>query len=257
VPAVSCFAVLQYAGHGFAGWQRQLRARTVQAEVEAALERLAGGRVVTHAAGRTDAGVHALGQVVSFRLPRPWDPDDLTQALRALTPPDIWIVRAGAAPDGFNARRDAVARRYRYVIGCDRAAFSPFRRPFEWALGTSLDAALLGAAAAAFLGEHDFRAYAARGPRPHYRCRVTVSEWEERPRGEGFIFTVEADRFLHRMVRFLVGTMTDIARRRRPPEEAARLLERTSNDQTSPPAPPQGLYFVHARYPELDEAHDP
>ncbi|UCF40776.1 MAG: tRNA pseudouridine(38-40) synthase TruA [Gemmatimonadota bacterium] len=254
MPGTPFYAVLHYDGGGFSGWQRQASDRTVQGELEQALERLAGRRVVAHAAGRTDAGVHALGQLVSFHLPREWEPCELLRALRALTPDDVWVARVGLAPPGFHARKHALTRRYRYAVGCDAAARSPFRRPYEWALGVPLDGGKLAAAAALYLGEHDFRAYSAVGQtKPHYRCRVTVSQWDTRPNDEGFIFTIEADRFLHRMVRFLVGTMVDVARDRRPLATAAQLLQSTSNEEASPPAPPQGLYLVGVRYPQLGE----
>ena len=250
---LACYAILQYAGHEFAGWQRQPRARTVQGEVERVLERLTSHRVVTHAAGRTDAGVHALGQVVSFRVPTSWRPADLRRALNALLPDDIWVADVGEAPDGFHARRDAEARRYRYVVGCDAAAFSPFRRPYEWALGYALDGLALAAAARALPGEHDFRSFSAVGQRkPHYRCRIALAEWSERDGGQGYIFTIEADRFLHRMVRFLVGAMVDIGRARRPAEDMERLLTHRDNREASAPAPPGGLYLVQARYPRLN-----
>jgi tRNA pseudouridine38-40 synthase len=222
-----------------------------QGELEAALERLSGGRVATHAAGRTDAGVHALGQVASFRLARHWDPADLTRGLNAVLPDDVWVMRAGAAPDGFHARQHATARRYCYVVGCDAAACSPFRRPFEWALGRPLDAGALAGAAAAIRGVHDFRAFSRVGPpRPHYACTVSHAEWEARPNGQGFIFHVQADRFLHRMVRFLVGISVDVALHRRPLADLERLLASTRNAEASRPAPPEGLYFVGARYPQ-------
>jgi tRNA pseudouridine38-40 synthase len=247
------YAVLQYVGRDFAGWQRQSAGRTVQGELEAVLERLSGHRVVTHAAGRTDAGVHALGQVVSFRMPAKWEPEPLLRALNGLLPADIWTARTGMAPEGFHARKHAAARIYRYVVGCDAAAFSPFRRPFEWALGVPLNGAALESAAAALKGEHDFRAFCSVGQRkPHYRCRIAVAKWEGRRDGEGFIFHVEADRFLHRMVRFLVGTMVDIGRGRRPGSDVAALLHATHNSHTSPPAPPEGLYLMGARYPQLE-----
>lgn len=249
---VPCYAVLHYLGHPFSGWQRQLSQRTVQGEFEQVLQRLVGRRVVTQAAGRTDAGVHALGQVVSFRVPARWEAPTLARALNALLPPDIWVARVGRAPDGFNARRHATSRCYRYVVGCDPAAESPFRRPFEWALCQPLDPELLTAAARQLPGEHDFRAFAAVGQKkPHYRCRVLEARWDARPNGEGFIFTIEADRFLHRMVRFLVGGMVDVGRGRRSPEDFAGLLASASNAEASPPAPPEGLYLVGARYPQL------
>lgn len=245
------FAVLQYVGHGFAGWQRQARDRTVQGEVEGALARLTGGaRVLVHAAGRTDTGVHALGQVVSFRLDRPWTDGDLARALNAVLPGDIWAVRVGRAAPGFHARKHATARCYRYVVGCDAGARSPFRRPFEWALACPLDHAALQGAADCVRGTHDFRALSAAGQvKPHYRCTLGIAEWRARPRGEGFIFHVEADRFLHRMVRFLVGISVEVALGRRPVDDLRHLLQSTDNREASPPAPPEGLYLVGARYP--------
>ena len=253
MPGLHLYAVLQYVGGGFAGWQKQRTDRTVQGEVEAVLQRLAGERVVTHAAGRTDAGVHALGQVISFRMPGKWQADQLTRALNALLPDDIWVPRVGEAPDGFHARKHADARAYRYVVGCDPASFSPFRRPFEWALGVPLSVTALDSAARILLGEHDFRAFSAVGQeKPHYRCRISTAQWEARRGDEGFIFLIEADRFLHRMVRFLVGTMVDIGRGRRPVSDIASLLETTVNSETSPPAPPQGLYLMGVRYSQLE-----
>ncbi len=254
MPGVSTYAVLHYVGRDFAGWQRQRSSRTVQGDLESVLERLVGCRVVTHAAGRTDAGVHALGQVVSFSMPDRWDPAELLRALRALIPRDIWVARVGRAPEGFNARRHATARRYRYVIGCDDGAFSPFRRPFEWALGRPLHGGSMCEAAAGLPGEQDFRAFSATGQqKPHYHCRVTLAEWRERTDAEGFIFNIEADRFLHRMVRLLVGTMVEVGLGRRPPDDVSRLLGLRSNRETSPPAPPEGLYLVGARYTQLKE----
>jgi len=246
------YAVLEYAGHAFAGWQRQAADRTVQGEVEAVLERLEGAHVVTHAAGRTDAGVHALGQVIGFHTARGWAADELHRAFNALLPPDVWARQLGTAPTDFHPRRDARSRRYRYVIGCDAGARSPFRHPWEWAFGRPLDAAALVAAGSAILGSHDFRALSAVGQaKPHYRCTVTQASWRRRPEGAGYIFEIEADRFLHRMVRFLVGTSVAIAEGRRPADDLPRLLRTTDNRDASPPAPPQGLYFVTARYDHL------
>lgn len=245
-------AVIQYDGGGFAGWQRQPLARTVQAEFEAVLERLMGRRIVATGAGRTDAGVHALGQGVSFLVPERWTAkaDDVRRALNALLPREIWVRRVSLMRPGFDARRSATARRYRYLIGTDEAAASPFRRPYEWALGNALDLAALEAAAAALVGEHDFRGLAAAGANTaHYRCRVALAEWAPRTDGAGVMFTVEADRFLHHMVRFIVGTMVDVALGRRPPADFTRLLAASDNLAASPPAPPQGLYLEAVTYP--------
>jgi tRNA pseudouridine38-40 synthase len=246
----SFLATLHYDGTGFVGWQRQPAGRSVQAEFERVLERLCGRRLVAHAAGRTDAGVHACGLAVSFSAPASWTAGSLRRALNALLPRDCWVHSLYHMQPGFHARKSAVSRRYRYDIGLDEGSASPFRRPFEWALARPLDPDALQAAARVVAGEHDFRAFAAKGtPKPHYRCRLAVAQWGERPEGRGVSFHVEADRFLHHMVRMLVGTMVDVGLGRRPLADIARLLARGDNQETSPPAPPQGLYFVAATYP--------
>jgi tRNA pseudouridine38-40 synthase len=246
-------ALLHYDGRDFAGWQRQPESRTVQAELEAVLERLCGRRVAAHAAGRTDAGVHALGMGVSLSVPEKWLATPLRRALNALLPRDCWVERLLPMRPGFHARRDATGRRYRYDIGTDDGADSPFRRPYEWALGRPLDRTRLEAAAALTQGEHSFRAFAVRKDSETrtdpYHCRVRLARWEPRDQGRGLSFHIAADRFLHHMVRFLVGTMADIGCGRRPLEDMATLLASSDNQATSPPAPPQGLFFVAAEYP--------
>jgi tRNA pseudouridine38-40 synthase len=265
-------ALLHYDGRDFAGWQRQPEARTVQAEFERVLERLCGRRVVAHGAGRTDAGVHAMGMGVSFAVPEKWTAEQLHRALNALLPRDCWVERLSPMTPGFHARRSATGRSYRYLLGTDDAAASPFRRPFEWALGRPVERTLLERAAATLPGRHSFGAFAvrkaddgagpgelgarhrpdpgpAREPLGPYECTIRQARWEPRDSDRGFSFQVAADRFLHHMVRFLVGTMVDIALGRRPIDDMASLLASTDNQATSPPAPPQGLYFVAAEYP--------
>jgi len=242
--------VLHFDGGRFLGWQRQASGRTVQAVIESVLERLAERRVVAHGAGRTDAGVHAQGMGVSFTLAAKWEPDTVRRALNALLPRDCWVERVRTVHPGFHARKSATGREYRYEVGVDAASMSPFRRPYEWALGRELDAAKLRQAAAPLMGEHNFLAFAVKGePKPHYRCTLRLAEWRERNQGRGYAFHVAADRFLHHMVRMLVGTMVDIGLDRRPVEDMTALLAREDNADTSPPAPPEGLYFVSAEYP--------
>jgi tRNA pseudouridine38-40 synthase len=250
-------ATLHFDGTGFVGWQRQAAGRSVQAEFERVLERLFTRRAVAHAAGRTDAGVHAIGLAVSFSSPATWTAAALRRALNALLPGDCWVEAVLPMEPGFHARKSALSRRYRYDIGTDDAAASPFRRRYEWALGRPLDTGALRAAATLLLGEHDFRSFAVRGaPKPHYRCRLSHAAWEIRSEGRGVSFHVEADRFLHHMVRMLVGTMVDVGLERRPLADIEMLLERGDNAETSPPAPPQGLYFVAAAYPDALYAHE-
>src|SRR5207247_4263201 len=252
VPSRPYLALGHYDGAQFVGWQRQRDGRTVQAEFEAVLARLMGRRTTATGAGRTDTGVHALGQGVGFLAGERWaaDADGLRRALNALLPRDVWVERVYPMEAGFHARKSAVARRDSYVIGTDDAAHSPLRRPYAGALGRPLDQGLVVDAAGALVGEHDFRGLAAVGQvKPHYRSRVALAEWAPRTDGAGVTFTIEADRVLQRMVRFLLGAMVDVALGRRPPSDLPRLLSATDNQAGSPPAPPQGLYLVAVRYP--------
>jgi tRNA pseudouridine38-40 synthase len=242
--------VLQYDGGAFAGWQRQANDRTVQADFESALERLLGHRAPVTGAGRTDTGVHALGQAAAAVVPERWEPGNLMRALNALLPSDIRVTETRRMVAGFNPRRHASERTYCYRIGTDDLAESPFRNRWEWATGP-LDAALLAGEAAALAGTHAFVALSARGQeKPHYRCTVHEAIWQLREPESGLEFWITADRFLHRMVRFLVGTMVDVARGRRPAGTLASLLDTEDNQQASPPAPPHGLYLAHVTYPK-------
>lgn len=240
---------LQFDGGRFAGWQRQAEGRTVQVEIETVLERLSGEPVRVHAAGRTDAGVHALGMGVSFSLPDRWEAPVLRRSLNSLLPSDCWVQEVRETRSGFHARTRAMGRRYRYLLGTDGAAASPFRRRYEWALGRPVDLPRVSAAAEMIRGEHDFGSFSVRSSeRPHKRCRITASHWVQRPDGTGPIFEIAGDRFLHHMVRMLVGTMVDIGLERRPVDDMQRLLALDPGLSTSPPAPAEGLYFVAADY---------
>lgn len=242
--------VLHYDGAGFAGWQRQPNERTVQAVLEEALGRLCAAPVAALGAGRTDAGVHARGQAVGVRVPPKWEPRELRRALNAVLPTDVWVAAAHEMAPGFHARYSATSRRYSYYIGTDEGARSPFRRRWEWALVRDLEVAVLHASARALLGEHCFRAFAVRGTAPatdDHRCTVLDAVWRDRP--GGLVFEIEANRFLHHMVRFLVGTMTDAAAGRRDPDSVRVLLDAPDNRDTSAPAPAHGLFLDAVRYP--------
>lgn len=242
--------VLQYDGAGFAGWQRQPDQRTVQAELEGALSQICDAPTVALGAGRTDAGVHARGQSVGVRVPEKWSPFPLRRALNGTLPDDIWVAAVHEMRPTFHARFSAIARRYQYYVGTDEQSHSPFRRRWEWGPGRAIDRGILDAEAAALLGEHVFRAFAVSGTAPEtdeHRCRIVEASWEERP--GGLVFTVEANRFLHHMVRFLVGTMIDAASGRRAAGSVAALLTAADNQETSPPAPAHALFLDAVRYP--------
>lgn len=244
--------VLHYDGSGFSGWQRQPDQRTVQGVLEQALERLCGEATAALGSGRTDAGVHARGQSVGVRVKARWTPDELRRALNAVLPEDVWVAAAFEMRPDFHARYSATARGYSYYIGTDDAAHSPFRRRTEHAVSFALDPGALDAAAAPIVGTHSFRAFAVRGTAPEtddHRCDVRRAQWRRRPDGAGFIFEIEANRFLHHMVRFLVGTMLDVASGRRPVDDVPRLLAAADNKEVSPPAPPHALFLDRVEYP--------
>ena len=242
--------VLHYDGSGFSGWQRQPEQRTVQSVVEQALERLCGQPTAALGSGRTDAGVHSRGQAVGVRVPEKWTPDALRRALNAVLPEDVWVATAFEMRPEFHARYSATSRRYSYYVGTDDAAHSPFRRRTEYAFDFPMDRESLDAAATSLLGEHSFRAFSVKGTAPEsdeHRCDVRFSHWDDRP--GGLVFEIEANRFLHHMVRFLVGTMLDIASGRRPLSDVARLLDAKDNQDVSPPAPPNALFLESVAYP--------
>ena len=242
--------VLHYDGSAFAGWQRQPKERTVQGELERVLTRLTGSHVAALGAGRTDAGVHARGQAVGVRVPERWSAANLRRALNALLPRDIWIATSHEMRPEFHARYSAVALRYSYYAGTDEEARSPFRRHVEWPYARAIDRATLDRQTNAIIGDHCFVAFAVRGTAPDndaHRCTVHSAEW--RHRDGGLVFEIQANRFLHHMVRFLVGTLLEVASARRPSDSVEQLLVATSNDDVSPPAPPHALFLDRVTYP--------
>ena len=243
--------VLHYDGSHFAGWQRQPNERTVQGVLESVLERLCAAPTPATGSGRTDAGVHARGQAVGVRVPAKWQAAPLRRALNALLPDDVWVSEAFEMVPEFHARYSAVSRRYSYVVGVDEGTFSPFRRRHEWSLGRTLDRAALDEAARAIEGEHVFRAFAVQGTAPahdDHRCDVREARWTA---ADGtLVFRIEANRFLHHMVRFLVGTMVDVARGRRDVADVGRLLAAADNRGVSPPAPARALFLERVAYPD-------
>lgn len=241
---------MHYDGGAFAGWQRQPEARTVQGELERALAAVCGEPVAAIGSGRTDAGVHARGQAVGVRVATHWTAERLRRAVNAHLPADAWVADVHAMAPGFHARYSAEQRRYAYHIGTDALAASPFRRRVEWPLGRPLPIETLHAEAAPLLGEHCFRAFAIANTAPatdEHRCRIELARWEEH---DGrVVFHVAANRFLHHMVRFLVGTMVEVALGRMPAGTTAQLLLADRNQGTPKPAPPHGLFLEQVTYP--------
>jgi tRNA pseudouridine38-40 synthase len=252
---------LAYDGTDFEGWQWQQRkepVRTVQGVLEAALRELSGGeRVAAVAAGRTDAGVHALGQVTSFELPRDLDPALLARALNGLLPPEVRVLGASYAPPGFHARRSAVSKLYRYVMDTGPVQL-PGRRRFSAHVAGPLDQAAMRHGAALFLGRHDFAAVASAGGNVKTTVR-TVRRSEIRADtidavgGTALIYEVEADGFLRKMVRSLVGGLVGLGRGTVTLDELRRALAAGDRGGWPPPAPACGLTLVRVDYPPSDE----
>ncbi|HEU4464704.1 MAG TPA: tRNA pseudouridine(38-40) synthase TruA [Gemmatimonadota bacterium] len=245
-------AVLQYDGTAYRGWQRQADAVTIQETCEAALARVVGPTVVV-AAGRTDTGVHARGQVVHFDTAAGLSPAALRRAWNAYLPPDIWVARlARAAPD-FHARYDAVARTYRYRLALGRMAPSPFVRRFAWPVDRPLDWSRMEDATRSITGTHDFRRFA-KGAGDHPpragsepgRCAVRRARWI-RSR-EGRVLEVTADRFLRHMVRALVGAIVAAGLGRIDVDEIRSALDADGSRPRATYAPPQGLFLWAVEY---------
>ncbi|MDP9279578.1 MAG: tRNA pseudouridine(38-40) synthase TruA [Gemmatimonadota bacterium] len=243
--------VLHYDGSRFSGWQRQPGERTVQGDLEAAVSKLCGAPITVVGAGRTDAGVHARGQAAGVRVPDKWSALALRRSMNAILPDDVWIAAAFEMREDFHPRYSAVSRSYSYYVGTDDFASSPFRRTTELVWKKPLELKRLAAAASAIEGEHCFRAFAVKGTAPEkddHRCTVSRAAWRERD--GGLVFEIQADRFLHHMVRFLVGTMLEIGEGRREPSAIAELLMQEDNSNVAQPAPPHGLFLERVEYPK-------
>jgi len=240
---------LAYDGTEFLGWQLQPRGgRTVQGVLEEALSRLAGGpRVAVFGAGRTDAGVHALGQVASFDLPREIAAGELRRALNGLLPEDVRALEAAPVPPGFHARKCASGKLYRYELDCGGVQL-PQRRRFAGFVPRPLDEDAVRAAAALYLGRRDFASLASSGGSAKTTVR-TVHRSEAAFAGSALVYEAEADGFLRKMVRSMVGGLVAAGQGRVPVEALARALESRDRRAWPAPAPARGLTLVRVLYP--------
>lgn len=239
---------LHYDGADFFGWQLQRRERTVQGELERVLSRLLNRPARVVGSGRTDRGVHATGQVAVVDVPIRWGAGELRRAMNALLPNDLWVAAASLAHPRFHPRYDAVSRSYVYRVGVAPASSSPFHARWCWPLGRELDRERMEEATVALPGDHSFRSFAKAGQEERGdRCIVHAAEWVEWA-PLGIELRISANRFLHHMVRYLAGTLVEIGTGRRDAGDIAALLEAESGLETSPPAPPQGLFLTRVRY---------
>ena len=245
-------ADLEYDGTGFCGWQVQPGQRTVQGELCRALSRLFAAEVRVVGAGRTDAGVPALGQVASFATARERRPEAVQRGLNALLPRDVRVHRVRIVPDDFSARHTACARTYRYQMLRDPSAL--WRR-FYYELPAPVDIAAMSAAAAAFHGEHDFTAFVRSDAGDACRCCVESTDVREE-RG-AVLFEITANRFFHNMVRRIAGVLVEVGRGRVDPDSVREIVRDRDRSRGGPCLPPQGLFLVAVRYPENAAAPAP
>jgi tRNA pseudouridine38-40 synthase len=246
---------IAYDGTDFHGWQMQANKPTIQGEIVNVLERLTQEQVILHGAGRTDAGVHALGQVASFRTQSGISAQDFQRALNALLPSTIRIVAAEEVGPDFHARWSAIGKTYRYRLYRGRVVPPALWRyvlhyPFP------LDEDAMRTAASRFVGPHDFASFAAStGSEDDDRERSTVreiyaSELARTGDGEELVYTVRGRSFLRYMVRKMVGTLLDVGRGKLVPDDILRLYQLRDRSKSGPTVPPQGLVMVEVEHEE-------
>ena len=241
---------LAYDGAAYAGWQVQPGQATVQGVLEAALERITGEPIRVIASGRTDAGVHALEQVASFRTGSDLAAGVFARALNAELPHDVAVLAAAEAPEGFHALRDAVRKRYRYVIH-DGPVRDVFRRHYCWWHHGRLDAEAMDRAARPLVGRHDFSSFQSSGAERASSVRTIYEIGVGRGQGgDARLITieVEANGFLYNMVRAIVGTLVEVGRGARSEPWVAEVLAAADRRAAGSNAPPQGLFLVHVDY---------
>jgi tRNA pseudouridine38-40 synthase len=248
-PLVRVRLLVAYHGAGFHGFAPNRQVRTVGGVLTEALERVVGQTVVLTCAGRTDTGVHAWGQVVHVDLPEDTDLVALQRSLNRMLGPEVVVRSLGEAPDDFDARRSATARRYRYTV-LNRPVPDPFLAATAWHVADPLDLRAMRLACDPLIGEHDFSAFCRRpeGEGHSMVRRVLSADWVDL--GDGLLrFDIEASAFCHQMVRSIVGTLVWMGLGKLPPGEMAAILRSGDRSQARQPAPPHGLCLWEVVYP--------
>ena len=238
--------VLEYDGTKFAGWQQQAKGRTVEAELKSALRSITGSDVVVYAAGRTDAGAHAEGQVANFRTDGRIAPQRLVAALNARLPEDVAVLSAEVVPDDFHARYSARWRRYRYRY-LDRPSRPALERGRCWHVRGTLDVEAMAEAAAALAGKHDWTSYCSASEPAGARVREMRSARVKRS-GEFVEVELVAEGFLRGMVRSIAGALAEVGRRKRPPKWVGDVLRACDRRQAPRTAPAGGLTLMEVIY---------
>lgn len=236
--------LIEYDGTNYCGWQRQENGRTIQAEIENVLTKVLQEPMNIVGAGRTDAGVHARGQVATFRTTSGLGISEIKNALNSLLPEDIVVHSVQEVPHEFHARYSARERMYSYLITQTPTALT---RYYSWYLTYELSVDTMRWASGLIVGAHDFESFCkSNSGVDHYRCTVLAARWEQE--GSQLRFTIRADRFLHGMVRALVGTIVDVGRGHTSLDEFLGMLGKKDRREAGPAAPAKGLVLEEIVY---------
>lgn len=242
---------IAYDGTDYAGWQRQPGKKTLQETLELAVRSVTSEKVIVSGSGRTDAGVHALGQVASFHTEARLSPLEFQRALNAYLPRDFSVLKAEEAGADFHARKKAMSKRYRYVIWNSRTK-DVLRRNMSWHYCYGkLDAEAMHRAAQHWVGKHDFRSFETQWPQRSSSVRTVLDVCVSRqppPEQKLIHIEVEADGFLYNMVRTMVGTLVEVGRGRRPETWTAELLSEGDRRRAGMKVPAAGLFLLHVKY---------
>lgn len=240
---------LQYDGTDYVGWQRQATGASIQGLLEDALRPIEGAHVTVHGAGRTDAGVHALGQVCSFTLTASIDPATLRRALNAVLPADVRVADAEEVADGFHARFSATGKVYEYRI-VNAPFISPFLRRYAWHVIPPLDLGAMREAAVMLVGTHDFSAFRGAGSEAHTSVRtIERIEWDGDAGPDApIVMRITGEGFLRHMVRNMAGTLVETGLGRWRPHEVGDILASRDRGRAGTTAPPHGLFLVRVLY---------
>jgi len=239
--------VVEYDGSGYHGWQRQTGSLSIQEVIESRLGIMLGNRVAIHASGRTDAGVHAKGQVVNFRTRTRLKADEILRGLNSLLPGDIAVIRAEEVDESFHARFSAVSKVYEYHI-LNRAVPSALLRNYVWHVRRPLALAPMEECLKRICGRNDFSAFMASGSPASSTERNMFRATLERPLPDRLKFTYEANGFLRRMVRNLTGTIVEVGKAKRTVDDFERVIRSADRKQAGMTAPGHGLYLVSVNY---------
>jgi len=245
---------IEYDGTNYRGWQIQNRKnknsklKTIQEEIENALNRVFGKNIYLIGSGRTDKGVHALGQVANFKCGTHLTTMDIRNALNSYLPPDIRIIKVEEVEENFHARFLAKSKIYRYII-FNRKIPSPFYRNYSWWIKEKLDFQAMRKTTRIFLGKHNFKAFASVDPKRKSKNFVrTIKNFSLKKDGNFLVFEIEADGFLYNMVRNIIGTVIEVGKGKLTILDLKKILKSKDRRLAGPPAPSQGLFLVRVKY---------